>query len=222
MKFAFGEYVLCDETRRLLRGQQEVHLSPKAFELLKVLLTNHPRALSKPELHNVLWGGTHVSDGNLALLITEIRSALDDNAREPRLIRTLHAYGYAFFADVAMSQHSNRSTTPEERSHWLMSEAHTFRLTSGPNIIGRHPGLDVTLDLPGVSRRHAQITIESERAEIEDLRSKNGTSVDDLRIDGPRAIDDRARIQIGPAVLIYRVILPFQGTETLTLAARRA
>jgi pSer/pThr/pTyr-binding forkhead associated (FHA) protein len=196
-------------------------LSPKAFQLLKVLLTNHPRALSKSELHEVLWGGTHVSDGNLALLVTEVRSALDDNAREPRFIRTLRSYGYAFFTDVVAIQHANRSALPEERSYWLMWDGRTFRLTTGPNIIGRHPGLEVTLDLPGVSRRHAQITIESDHTVIEDLQSKNGTFVDDVRIDAPRAIDDHARIQIGPAVVTYRVILVAQGTETLTLGARR-
>src|SRR5437870_829618 len=122
MRYAFRGFVLCAETRRLLRDDHEVHLSPKAFELLKALITNHPRALSKAELHDVLWAGTYVSEGNLALLITEIRSALDDSAREPRFIRTVHAYGYAFCADVTVVRTLKQSATADDRSCWLMWE----------------------------------------------------------------------------------------------------
>jgi DNA-binding winged helix-turn-helix (wHTH) protein len=89
----FGEFALDLDTRRLLRQSADVHLSPKAFELLKALVENHPRAVSKNELRERLWPGVFVSEGNLSLLMTEVRNALGDDAREPRFVRTLHGFG---------------------------------------------------------------------------------------------------------------------------------
>ena len=94
--FSFGPFTLDDETRQLLRGTDPIHLSPKAFELLKALVEVRPRALSKAELHEQLWPDTFVTDANLGILIAEIRSALSDDARAPRYVRTLHGFGYAF------------------------------------------------------------------------------------------------------------------------------
>ena len=68
MNLQFGEFVLAVDARRLVHGGTDVHLSPKAFELLKALVEAYPRALSKAELHERLWHGIFVSEGNLALL----------------------------------------------------------------------------------------------------------------------------------------------------------
>src|SRR5262245_3995756 len=83
-------------TRQLLEADREVHLSPKAFDLLAALLGARPRALSKAELHALLWPDTFVSEANLAVLVAEIRDAIDDDARTPRFVRTVQRYGYAF------------------------------------------------------------------------------------------------------------------------------
>ena len=98
MNVQFGEFTLDLDARQLRGRKGELHLSPKAFELLKVLTENRPRALSKNELHEHLWPATFVSEVNLATLIAEIRDALGDDARKPRFIRTAHRFGYAFCA----------------------------------------------------------------------------------------------------------------------------
>ena len=51
MQVRFDDFMLDTETRQLRHGDAERHLSPKAFELLRVLVENRPRALSKAELH---------------------------------------------------------------------------------------------------------------------------------------------------------------------------
>ena len=80
----------------LVRGGDAVHLSPKAFDLLATLLRERPRALSKAALRERIWPDTFVSETSLANLVAELRSALGDEARQPRYIRTIHRHGYAF------------------------------------------------------------------------------------------------------------------------------
>src|SRR5262245_49255434 len=101
MRFQFGPFSLDTETRQIARADEPIHVSPKAFELLTALVEARPRALSKADLHERLWPDTFVSDANLAILIREIRRALDDSARAPKFIRTLHGFGYAFSGSAA-------------------------------------------------------------------------------------------------------------------------
>ena len=88
----------------MLRDSRDASLSPKAFDLLVLLVENRPRALTKSELHERLWPDTFVVDANLSNLVAELRKALEDDAREPRFVRTVHRHGYAFAADVAEAQ----------------------------------------------------------------------------------------------------------------------
>ena len=97
----FGDFTL-DESRRLvLRGVEPLHLSPKAFQLLSILIQESPKAVSKNDLQERLWPETFVTEGSLAGLVTEVRSALGDDRREPRYIRTLYGFGYSFTAPLA-------------------------------------------------------------------------------------------------------------------------
>ena len=93
MRYQFAEFLLDARTRRLLRGDEEVHLSPKAFDLLLTLVENQARAMSKAELHEKLWPSTYVLETNLAGLVAELRRALNDSADEPRFIRTMTRFG---------------------------------------------------------------------------------------------------------------------------------
>src|SRR5687768_2559909 len=95
-RVAFGDFVLDFETRELRRGTTPVALSPKAFQLLGLLVENRPKALSKSDLQERLWPGTFVVEKNLTNLIAEIRHALGDAASDPMFVRTIHRFGYAF------------------------------------------------------------------------------------------------------------------------------
>lgn len=100
MPTAFGDFTLDESTRQLLKSGEPVRLSPKAFQLLSILTAESPRAFSKADLQQRLWPGTFVTEGSLATLVTELRSVLGDDAREPRFIRTLYGFGYSFTAPV--------------------------------------------------------------------------------------------------------------------------
>ena len=85
MRVRFGPYVLDQESRQLLRGDDVVHLSPKAFDLLSILVSHRPKALSKSDLQERLWPGTFVVEKNLANLVSEIRDAIGDDPIQPAI-----------------------------------------------------------------------------------------------------------------------------------------
>src|SRR5262245_62388604 len=103
MSFSFGGFELDQERRQLLRSGEAVPLEPKAYELLSLLLERRPRALSRVQIRDVVWAGTYVSESTLGVVVNAIRQALGDDAREPRFIRTVHGFGYAFCGEARES-----------------------------------------------------------------------------------------------------------------------
>src|SRR5437867_11112437 len=96
MALQFGDFTLDESRRQVMRGDQPLHLSPKAFQLLSILIERSPQAIAKTDLQERLWPETFVTEGNLAGLVAELRQALGDDAKEPRFIRTLYGFGYSF------------------------------------------------------------------------------------------------------------------------------
>jgi DNA-binding winged helix-turn-helix (wHTH) protein len=96
MRYAFSDFVLDGDTRQLLRAGNVVPLAPKAFDFLDLLLRERPRAVSVTRLRAALWPSTHVGATSLHVLVSQVRAALDDQAQEPRWIRTVPRFGYAF------------------------------------------------------------------------------------------------------------------------------
>ena len=211
MRLGFGDLILDIGTRQLLRGSEELRLSPKAFELLRILVEERPRALSKNDLIERLWPDTYVAEANLPSLVAEIREVTGDSAEEPRFIRTIRRFGYAFCATV--TDDAEPGATP--LGSWLMCEGRQIRLTEGENIIGREPDAAVWLDVSAVSRRHARIVISDGRATVEDLGSKNGTHVRGERIQGAVELADGDEIRIGSVVLTFR--MPARPGSTVSL-----
>ncbi|QXP85469.1 transcriptional regulator [Methylococcus sp. Mc7] len=85
---------------RLSRDGQVLQLRPKTLAVLKFLLMNPYRLLTKAELLNAVWGHRHVSGSVLEGCISELRKALGDNPRTPRYIETAPRRGYRFLAAV--------------------------------------------------------------------------------------------------------------------------
>jgi DNA-binding winged helix-turn-helix (wHTH) protein len=212
MKLQFGDSVLDTEARQVLRGGRDIHLSPKAFELLCLLVERRPTALSKADLHEHIWPATFVSDDSLAKLITEIRHGIGDDARDARLVRTVHGFGYAFTGAVEPIR--GESIEPVGLRCWLRWEGRELLIQKHRTIIGRDSGADVRLESPRISRQHAQVVIDGPRALIEDLGSKNGTFLRDQRITMPTPLTHGDEIRIGPFLLTFRSSSPSSTTET--------
>jgi DNA-binding winged helix-turn-helix (wHTH) protein len=215
VRVRFGNCRLDVDARRLYRGSSEVHLSPKAFEFLKLLVESRPRALSKDDLLERVWPGVFVSDASLARVVTQIRAGLGDAARRPTIVRTVHGFGYAFVAEVIEDPAPpNGVDEPARAPCWLVCGSREFPLTDGEHIVGREPDAHVCLESPKVSRRHARFTVRGLSVTIEDLASKNGTSVRGARISAPLGLEPGDEIEIGPFTLVFRVGVEPGSTET--------
>jgi DNA-binding winged helix-turn-helix (wHTH) protein len=210
MRIAFGDCVLDGDTRELFRAGKPVPLSPKAWELLDLLLRRRPKALSKEEIHERLWPKTFVSDASLTNLVAEIRAALGDSAREPRMLRTVQRFGYAFIGEAA----PERERPPRSQAFRLDWEGREVPLPAGESILGREEEVAVWIDDDSVSRRHARIRVSADGATLEDLDSKNGTFRNGSRVVGRVALSDRDEIRIGRAKLVFRVLSRTQTTRT--------
>jgi DNA-binding winged helix-turn-helix (wHTH) protein len=195
----FRSCVLDLESHRLYRDGRDVHITPKAFELLKILVEQAPKALTKAELLDRLWPDTFVSDDALARLISDVRVTIGDSARQPKLIRTIHGFGYAFDAEISEDAAARRPQAPCKVT-WA---SHEFPLGDGENVIGRDPDVAVPINAAIVSRRHARILVSQGTATIEDLGSKNGTFVDDQRLTAPRILRGGEVIKVGDHELTF-------------------
>jgi DNA-binding winged helix-turn-helix (wHTH) protein len=216
--YRFGDFTLDHDLRQLFLffggSKEEIHLSPKAFELLTVLLENRSRAVSKAELQQSLWPSTFVEESNIAGLILELRRALRDSASHPSFIRTVYGFGYRFIGDVAVAPAASDSGRAGARA-FLELAGRQIVLTDGANIIGREPDVAIQIDLPGISRRHACIVVSGDAATIEDLGSKNGTQVSGSRITAPTQLADGDVIRLGAVSLTFRIGSPSGPTETV-------
>jgi DNA-binding winged helix-turn-helix (wHTH) protein len=202
MSVSFGEFVLDPEAHRLLRGESEVRLTPKAWTLLELLVSSRPRAVSKTEIRRTLWPDAHVGDGSLTVLASELRSALGDRARESRYIRTVFGYGYAFAASA--SEEGPEAERHDGAAPRVVWGRRVLPLARGENVLGRAIDAPVFIDDASVSRRHAVIRIADGGVTIEDLQSKNGTWVANERVDGAVSLRDGDVVALGEVALLFR------------------
>ena len=220
MRLHFGPFTLDTETRQLLRDASELHLSPKAFELLSSLVEHRPRVCDKSELLTRIWPDTYVVDANLNVLVGEIRRVLEDSAKQPRFVRTVHGVGYAFCgtaADARLDAKDAPGPAPARQTPcWLFAKEGTFRLAEGENVIGRDPECAVWLDADSVSRRHARIVVESpdRRVWLEDLASKNGTWLRGVRVQARVEVADGDELAFGEIKVKLRSWSAAAGAET--------
>lgn len=98
--YEFGPFQIDAAERLLLRDGETVPLTPKAFDLLLVLVENRGHLLEKDELMQRLWPDTFVEETNLSNNISLLRKALGDDAGEHRYIETVPRRGYRFIAGV--------------------------------------------------------------------------------------------------------------------------
>src|SRR5262245_461304 len=85
---------------RLWQGEREIPLRPKAWDVLRYLIERPDFLVTKDALHHAIWADTAVSDDTLTKLIAELRQALGDSPRTPRIIETVHGRGFRFVAQV--------------------------------------------------------------------------------------------------------------------------
>jgi hypothetical protein len=201
MVYRFAEYELDSESRELLRNSVPVHLTPKAFQLLELLVRRQPAAVSKAEIQRELWPSTFVTEVNLPALVLELRHALGDQPHRPRYVRTVRGFGYAFCRQPA----GTFGAFTSQCVHRLVSGDHEIVLLPGENLLGRCPETASWLRSVRVSPRHARIVVAEGVVHIEDLGTRSGTFLGDRRISGPTLLADGDLIRLGDVTFTFRM-----------------
>ena len=217
MPLLFGDCLFDSERRVLSRAAQEVHLTPKAFRLLELLIEKRPNPISKGELMSTLWPDAVVAEGSLSNLVAEVRDALGDSARGARYLRTFHRYGYAFCGDAVKAPSFDMPLRVHSTCR-LETPSGPVLLREGDNTIGREEGCEVWVDSTTVSRRHARIRLAAGRATIEDLGSKNGTLLRGRRIAEPAELADGDTLEVGSVRLLFRTSASSKTTDSIILS----
>ena len=121
-KFEFDDFLLDAKEKIILRGGKPLPITPKAFQLLLVLVENHGHLVEKDELMNAVWADSFVEEANLAFTIGLLRKVLDDDAQKPQFIETVPKRGYRFIAELR----ENEQTQSEIMSEHQPEEAATL------------------------------------------------------------------------------------------------
>jgi len=199
MSLRFAEFLFDEGQRQLFRGNEPVRLEPKAFELLSLLVSRRPDALSKQYIHEVIWPGARVSDSSLPGIVRDLRTALGNDRLEPKLIRTVRGYGYAFcgtaVGDPAPASDGCRWTA--------LRGGREIPLPEGTHLLGRGQKCQINCESVRASRSHAQVRITAGQAFIEDLGSRNGTWLRGERIQGVSEILPGDTVQVGSDVIRF-------------------
>jgi Tol biopolymer transport system component/DNA-binding winged helix-turn-helix (wHTH) protein len=102
--YEFGPFVIDARSRILLKDGVTVRLTPKAFDILLVLVQHASQVVEKEQLLKEVWAGVYVEEGSLSHNIHGLRKVLGDDSSEPRYIETIPKRGYRFVAPVKVSQ----------------------------------------------------------------------------------------------------------------------
>ena len=104
--YRFDNFCLDPQDRRLTRDGKLISLEPKSFDVLRHLLENDGRLVTKQDLVDAVWARPIVSDNSLTRCIHQVRAALQDSADRPRFIETVPGSGYRFIAAVDVDRDS--------------------------------------------------------------------------------------------------------------------
>lgn len=200
----FLDVVLDGDARTVTRGSMPVRLSPKALDVLLLLVSERPRAVPKDEILVRAWPGTFVTDASLARAVHEIREALGDD-HSTSAIRTVHGHGYAFAAEATDEARQVRATASDARPvGWLIAGGRAIPVVGAEVLIGRDPTSDVPLASALVSWHHARLIVDGGIVTLDDLGSKNGTLVRGERVDARTILEDDDDIEIAGTILVFR------------------
>jgi hypothetical protein len=155
-----------------------------------------------------------VTESTIATVLAELRTALEDDPKAPRFLRTVHGVGYAFCGQAAEVGPPPLAAPEGATTYRLILRDREVALHQGENLLGRVENGVAWLDSPTVSRRHARIVIEDGAVFLEDLGSKNGTFLHEERIAGPVPLADGDVFRVGRVSLTFRAQAVDQATHT--------
>jgi len=116
--YAFDKFRLSLAERTLESGGKPVSISPKALDVLIVLVQNRGRIVEKDELMRKVWAGTFVEENNLAFNISVLRKIFAESSAAPRYIETVPKRGYRFIAEEKPLPEASAPEATVSRFRW--------------------------------------------------------------------------------------------------------
>lgn len=113
MIFGFDDFELDTGKHELRHAGSVLAVEPQTFRVLAYLIEHQEKMVSKQDLVDRVWDGRAVSDWTVSGSIKSARSALGDNGKTKRYIRTIHGKGYRFIGKAALHGTGEAETTPE-------------------------------------------------------------------------------------------------------------
>ncbi|HEX8475777.1 MAG TPA: winged helix-turn-helix domain-containing protein [Pyrinomonadaceae bacterium] len=173
--YEFGPFRLDTEERVLLRGDNLVPLTPKAFETLHVLVRNRGHIMEKDELLKEIWAGTFVEEATLAQNIFTLRRALGNGQNDgQKYIETIPRRGYRFIAEVREIDESAAATTTNTTAASATVAAPEASAPATPDVIAESPA-DAQLESAS-PQFDADASIKRDAADASSLTNSNGAS----------------------------------------------
>jgi TolB-like protein len=117
VQFLFANHILDTSRQELSCGGEGVPVEPQVFDLLRYLLENRDRVVSKDDLFDNIWEGRIVSESTLTSRINAVRKAVGDSGRDQRLVRTIARKGFRFIGDVRVHQPEDISSQPSSNDN---------------------------------------------------------------------------------------------------------
>ena len=163
--FEFEPFVLDARSGILLKDGATVRLTPRALQILLVLVQHAAEVVDKDQLMKEVWPDTFVEEGNLSRNIYELRKALGDDPAKPHYIETIPKRGYRFVAPMKVSMvKATSNVSPAIETSPTIIEKHTFARVVSETIEETHEPGDIApvstvaaLLPPAVARRKRSI-----------------------------------------------------------------
>jgi DNA-binding winged helix-turn-helix (wHTH) protein/TolB-like protein len=162
--YEFDSFVLDETAKILLRDGERVQLTPKALELLIVLVSSAGLVLEKEDLMETVWPETFVEEANLAVNISMLRKALGEMPGGGQYIGTLPRRGYRFAGQVRASVSRHRELEEDSVAANLSSDLAIERqpvARPGSHLDSSEPQIDRSKRGPFASRliAHKSLTM---------------------------------------------------------------
>ncbi|MGB7202363.1 MAG: winged helix-turn-helix domain-containing protein [Pyrinomonadaceae bacterium] len=167
--FSFDRFKMWPSERLLTNGDKIVHLTPRVFDLLEVLVRNSGQVVSKEVLLDTVWAERNVEEGNINRTVSTLRKQLGHQTNGNDFIETVPKFGYRFLShvseiepDASVAVEDNAATEPSRRLKtfpiaaliitvviaisafaWLRKSAPTNKLSAEKNVLIRLTNSDI-------------------------------------------------------------------------------
>ena len=95
-----GEFTLNFSERKFFKGEEEIELTPKEFEILELFMKNKGKSLSRDEILDRIWGKNYYGDLKVVdVNIRRIRMKIEKDSSNPSYLKTVWGYGYRWEED---------------------------------------------------------------------------------------------------------------------------